>query len=121
VAAGGGIENGDVLLVAVDADHGRRQVAGIDDQARTRLQNDLEPELTTEGLDGTDQRGHVISCLADEMPTTEVHSLDAPKVRCELAGHMPDKVYRAVVQGLAQRVHVEDIDRLPRQPLEILL
>ena len=63
----------------------------------------------------------VVAGLVDEMPAAEVHGLDALEIGRELARHMLDQLDRAVVQRLAQRVHVEDVDVLPRQLVEFAL
>ena len=72
----------------MDADDAGDEIAGIDHQAGTRLQDDLDVELGAEGLDGRDQRGDVVARLVDEVPAAEVHGLDALQVGRELAGHM---------------------------------
>ena len=88
VAARRRIEDGDVLLVAMDADDAGHQVAGIDDQPGAGLQDHLDVELGAERLDGRDQRRDVIAGLVDEVPAAEIHGLDALEVGRELARDM---------------------------------
>src|SRR4029079_18322290 len=98
VAAGGGIENGDVLLVAMDADHRCQQVAGIDEETGARLDDDLQSEGAAEVADGLDQSRIVIARLADEMAASEVDDFDALRVRREVLREVPDELGRAFVQ-----------------------
>src|SRR5262249_13224013 len=89
------------------------EIASVDHQASSRLEDDLEAELGAKSIDCADERANVIAFFVDEVSAAEINGPDALELRRKIARDVVDQPNRAVVQGLTQGMDVEDVEVVP--------